>query len=192
MDIAIRDFSRDGAPGFYDTPAGDTELAVRPQSLQDNATASGNAVAADVMLTLGVLMERRDLIDRAGTLVASMTELMTTHPTAFGRYLAVAERLVSPPYTLVIGGDPASAGHGRLTTAALGYPQPALVVAHATPGLDREALAAFPVLEGRGERDGASAAWLCREGACMLPATSVADLDARFSEMEAELSVSNT
>ena len=109
----------------------------------------------------------------------------------FGRYLAVAERLASPPYTLVIGGDPATPGHRRLTRTALGYPHPALVIAHATPGPGETSHDAFPVLRERGGRDGASAAWLCREGACMLPAVSPADLGERLAEMETELSASN-
>jgi uncharacterized protein YyaL (SSP411 family) len=188
LDTALRDFGRDDAPGFYDTPHGSGDLAVRPQSIQDTATPSGNAVAADVMLSLGALTDRRDLIDRAAALVASVAPAATQHPMAFGRYLAVAERLAAPAYTLIIGGDPATPGHLRLTTTALSYPHPALVIAHATPALSSADLDAFPALQDRGARDGASSAWLCREGACMLPAVSPADLGERFAEMETELS----
>jgi uncharacterized protein YyaL (SSP411 family) len=188
MDTAIRDFGRDDGPGFYDTPHGSDDLAIRPQSIQDNATPSGNAVAADVLLTLGTLTERRELVDRAAALVESMGALMERHPEGFGRYLAVAERLAAPTYTLVIGGDPESPGHARLTRTALSYPSAALVIAHATPELNEAELARFPVLQDRGGKDGASAAWLCREGACMLPAVSSADLGERLAEMETELS----
>jgi uncharacterized protein YyaL (SSP411 family) len=192
VQFALRDFGREGGPDFFDTPASGTGLAVRPNSLQDNATPSGNSVAADVLLTLGTLTDRRELVERAEALVASLSDVMVEHPGAFGRYLAVAERLVAPIYTLVIGGDRATAGHRRLTTAALSYPSPALVIAHAAPGMDEDHLQRYPVLQDRTGRDGASAAWLCREGACMLPAVSVADLGERLSEMEAELSASTT
>jgi uncharacterized protein len=191
MDTAIREFGRDDGPGFYDTPHGSDDLAVRPQSIQDGATPSGNAVAADVLLTLGTITERRELVDRAAALVEGMGALMERHPEAFGRYLAVAERLATPAYTLVIGGDPATPGHDRLTRTALSYPSPALVIAHATPGLSEAAIETFPVLRDRGGKDGASAAWLCREGACMLPAVSPADLGERLAAMETELSATS-
>ncbi len=187
MDIAIADFGRDDGPGFYDTPHGSDALAIRPQSIQDNATPSGNAVAADVLLTLGTLTDRRELVDRATELVTNMGALMERHPMGFGRYLAVAERLATPAYTLVVGGDPRSPGHTRLTRAALRYPSPNLVIAHATPGLDESMLQRFPVLRDRRARDDASAAWLCREGACMLPAISPADLNERLAEMESQI-----
>jgi hypothetical protein len=190
VDAAVRDFGRDDGPGFFDTRHGSDGLAVRPQSIQDNATPSANAVAADVLLTLGTITERRELVDRAAALVANMGALMERHPMGFGRYLAVAERLASPTYTLVLGGDPETPGHRRLTRMALGYPSPALVIAHATPGLDQATFEAFPVLRDRSDRDGASAAWLCREGACMLPAVSPADLGERLAEMESELTAS--
>ena len=188
MDTAIAEFGRDDGPGFFDTPHGSDDLAIRPQSIQDNATPSGNAVAADVLLTLGTLTDRHELVERATALVANMGALMERHPMGFGRYLAVAERLATPRYTLVIGGDPASPGHARLTRTALRYPGTSLVIAHATPELTGDSLERFPVLRDRGGRDGASAAWLCREGACMLPAVSPADLAERLAEMESELS----
>ncbi len=192
VDTAIRDFGRDDGPGFFDTPHGSDDLAVRPQSIQDNATPSGNAVAADVLLTLGILTERRELVDRSTELVANMGALMERHPMGFGRYLAVAERLATPPYTLVLGGEPKSPGHRRLTRTALGYPSPSLVIAHAPADVSGETLERFPVLRDRSGKDGASAAWLCREGACMLPAVSPADLAERLAEMETEMAAAST
>ncbi len=188
IETAIADFGRDDGPGFYDTPHHSDDLAIRPQSIQDNATPSGNAVAADVLLTLGTLTDRSEWVERAAELVGNMGALMERHPMGFGRYLAVAERLAAPTYTLVVGGDPESPGHARLTRAALSYPSPNLVIAHASQGLDEATLERFPVLRDRSGKDGASAAWLCREGACMLPAVSPADLDERLAEMEKELS----
>lgn len=188
LETAIDRFGREGGPDFFDTPAEGTGLTVRPRSLQDNATPAGNSVAADVLLSMGELTGRRALIDRAEAILSSLADVMPEHPTAFGRYLAVAERVYTPRYTLVVGGDPATAGHQRLTTRALAHPSPALLVAHATPNLSDDILDRFPVFRDRAGRDGASAAWLCREGACKLPAVSTADLKERLKEMESELS----
>jgi hypothetical protein len=42
-------------------------------------------------------------------------------------------------------------------------------------------------LRDRTGREGVSAAWLCREGACKLPATTVSELEQRLAEMAAEI-----
>ena len=193
LEIAIATFGREGGADFFDTPATGTGLSVRPHSIQDNATPAGNSVAADVLLTMGTLTGNAELTERAEGILASLTDILPQHPGAFGRYLAVAERMYGPAYTVIIGGDPVSPGHRRLTATALGHAHPALITAHAAPGMPAEALERFPVFQDRTGRDGASAAWLCRETTCMLPASSVADLEARLAEMESELaSAGNT
>lgn len=160
---------------------------MRPHTLQDNATPSGNSVAADVLLTLGELTGRTQLAERAGSIVESIADLMTEHPGAFSRYLAVAERLYGVPYTLVISGDPSTGLHRAMTRHALQHPQPALVVAHAPTEADADVTNRFPVFLDRTAVDGGSAAWLCRQGSCMLPATSIDDLMERLREMDRAL-----
>ncbi len=187
MDTAIEILGRPGGPDFFDTPETGTGLSVRPQSIQDNATPSGNSVAADVLLTLGTLTGRSELVDRAEGILAGLADLVIQHPGAFGRYLAVMERLSSPVYTLVIGGDPSTATHQHLTATALRYPSPVLVTAHAAADLAESTVERYPVMRERSGKDGGSAAWLCREGACKLPATSVPELEKRLAEMAMEI-----
>jgi hypothetical protein len=184
---AIRDFGREGGPDFFDTPATGTGLAVRPHSVQDNATPAGNSVAADVMVTLGTLTDRPELVERAEAILSALTDVLREHPEAFGRLLAVAERLYHPASTLVIGGEPDAPGHLRLTRAALAAEGPDLVIAHATPGLAAPDLDRFPVFRERTGQDGASAAWLCRGTSCMLPAFTVTELEDRLARARSEM-----
>jgi uncharacterized protein len=184
LDTVLAVFGRNDGADFFDTPAQRTGLTVRPASLQDNATPAGNSVAAELLLTFGELSARPELVERAETILASVSDLLAEHPGAFGRYLAVAERMYLTPYTLVIGGEPASDSHRALTQTALAHPQPALIVAHAAPNISEAMLERFPVLRDRGAVDSVSAAWLCRLGACMLPATTVDEMVSRFAEMD--------
>ncbi|HEV2127035.1 MAG TPA: thioredoxin domain-containing protein [Thermomicrobiales bacterium] len=184
---AVELFNREGGADFYDTPAEGTGLAVRPHTLQDNATPAGNSVAADVLLTLSEVTSRSEMAERAEEIVSGVADLLTEHPGAFGRYLAVAERLYSTPYTLVIAGDPTSDIHRELTQLALAHPQPSLVVTHATPKLDERTLHRYPVLQERAAVHGVSTGWLCRQGACMLPATTVDELQERLRETDRSL-----
>ncbi|MDQ3612984.1 MAG: hypothetical protein M3412_01540, partial [Chloroflexota bacterium] len=60
-------------------------------------------------------------------------------------------------------------------------------VAHAPDANDNNVTERFPLLADRPMLDGNPTAYLCREGACKLPATSVEELDHRLAEMDVEL-----
>ncbi len=185
MDHVLATFGRNGEADFFDTPASSTDLIVRPRTLQDNATPAGNSVAADVLISLSLLTGRDDYRARAVNLLERMSSLMTDHPTGFGRYLAAAERLLAPGYELILASGGAGA-IGPLTISALSHP--ALhFVAHAPDANDNNVTERFPLLADRPMLDGNPTAYLCREGACKLPATSVEELDHRLAEMDVEL-----
>ncbi len=187
IDHVLATFGREDAADFFDTPASSTDLVVRPRTLQDNATPAGNSVAADVLISLSLLTGRDRYRVRAVNLLETMSLPMTDHPTAFGRYLAVAERLLTPGYELVV------ASHGNdvihpMTVQALSHPS-LHFVAHAPATGDGQLTERFPLLADRPMVDGKATAYLCREGACKLPATSIEELDQRLAEMESELTV---
>lgn len=188
IDTVLTRFIRENGSDFYDTASENSDLPIRSYSTQDNATPAGNSVAADVLLTMGQLTDRDDFTDRAFQIIGSMEETATTYPTGFGRYLAVRERLLQARYSLVIGGDPTSAEHAQIKRRALRHPQPAMTVVHADTTADPELIAMFPILANRQSDDGTCRAWLCREGTCMLPATSIDELNDRLSQMDQELS----
>jgi len=185
MDHVLATFGRDGEADFFDTPASNTDLIVRPRTLQDNATPAGNSVAVDVLISLSLLTRRDDYRARAVNLLETMTSLMADHPTAFGRYLAAAERLLAPGYELILAGDD-TGGAVPLTVTALSHPS-LHFIAHAPETDDADITTQFPLLADRPIVDGKPTAYLCREGACKLPATSVEELNQRLAEMDAEL-----
>ena len=86
------DLGRDMVDLFWDEPAGqfyDTgidheELVVRPRDIQDNATPSGSAMAADVLLRLAIITGDGELERRAVTSMRSTMTLMSQYPMGAG------------------------------------------------------------------------------------------------------------
>jgi uncharacterized protein YyaL (SSP411 family) len=163
----------EGGP-FYSTPADGEALIERPRDLTDNATPSGNSVAVEVLLRLGVLTADQDYHRRAASILRQMNALLAEHPAAFGRMLGVADFYLGPVKELAVIGaidDPAT--HALLSAARSSY-QPNMVVAVAHPADMRHM--ELPLLQDRPLVDGKPTAYLCENYACQRPTTDPAEL----------------
>ena len=83
--------------GFYYTASDHEQLIVRQKDSQDNATPSGNAMAATALLKLGRLTGRRELEDRAVKTLESLSGQMKNLPSASGQALIALEFLLGNP-----------------------------------------------------------------------------------------------
>ncbi|MEL7644858.1 MAG: thioredoxin domain-containing protein [Anaerolineaceae bacterium] len=96
----------DPSGGFFDTTS-DAELVIqRPQELQDNATPSGNALAAEALLKMAAYSEKalwQQLAEKTLSLVA---EVSSEYPLAFGRWLAALDFHLNQTTQIAIIGDP--------------------------------------------------------------------------------------
>jgi uncharacterized protein YyaL (SSP411 family) len=167
----IADRFSDGRGGFYDTPADAETLLKRPQDAADNATPSGQAVTATVLLTLGALTGDDQYRDAADRLLATMSGLAERAPRFAGQSLSALEAMADGPRQVaVIGldGDPA---RDALVKAAFRLPHPGTAIAQGPPGQ-----AAVALLEHRGLVDNLAAAYLCHDFVCDLPVTRPSDL----------------
>ena len=79
----------------------------RPKDLFDNATPSGNSIAADVLQRLAVLFSEERYARAAEGTIASVWPLVERYPSGFGHLLSVAQW--SPKEITISGapGDPA-------------------------------------------------------------------------------------
>jgi hypothetical protein len=151
-------FWDDAIAGFYDTARDHEALVVRPRDVGDNATPSGNSVAAEVLLRLAALRGRDDYRQRAETLTAG-----------FGRLLCAADLATAPVKEVVIAGRPEAEDTRALLDVALGAYRPHIVVARICPG-DSDAAALTPLLAGREAIGGMATAYVCAGFVCQLPA----------------------
>jgi uncharacterized protein YyaL (SSP411 family) len=171
-DTMLARFWDDAIGGFYDTAADHEALVVRPRDTGDNATPSGNSVAADVLLRLAAIFDDQTYRARAETVLNGMVQFMERYPTGFGRYLAAAEFALATVKEIALVGEPAAEDTRALIDTIFRPFLPNKVVLLRRPGEDPPAVDS-PLLEDRVQIDGKATAYVCEHYACKLPATSV-------------------
>jgi uncharacterized protein YyaL (SSP411 family) len=78
---------RDPAGGFFDTRDDHDPLLIRPKDMQDNATPSGNALAALALLEMGHYTGRGEWRDMAEQAFSLVQEGVIRYPSAFSKWL---------------------------------------------------------------------------------------------------------
>lgn len=164
--------------GFFDTRDDHEALLVRPKDVQDNATPSGNALAATALLELSAYGDRPAWRDIAEEMLSSVYGAMLRYPTAFAQWLCAADFAVGPAYEVAILGDlqrPETKDllnalwktfRPRQVTAVSGYPP--------LPG-------APAILKDRPLVNGLPTAYVCQGFVCRQPVHSPAEMEAQLT-----------
>jgi uncharacterized protein len=180
-DEMLRLFWDDAAEGFYDTGSDHERLIVRPRNLFDNAVPSGSSLAAETLLRLAVLTGDSRYEARALAVLRPLADLMSRHPSGFGRFLCALDFHLAPKLEVALVG-PTPQALAPLAREVFGRYLPSRVVAGMAP-VDAHAAAGVPLLEGRRGVDGGPTAYVCRNYACELPVTESAALAARIERL---------
>ena len=170
---ALDGFWDEEAGLFHDSARGAETLFLRPRDPMDNATPSGNSLAAELLARAGHLFAAPRYTEVARRVVAREAEVMARYPTAFGRLLGVLDRLEAPPVEVVVVGRRADAATRALVQAALAPFQRNRTVVGCEEGA---ASAGVPLLEGKAAVGGSATAYVCRGHACRAPVTDPAAL----------------
>ncbi len=165
-ETAIREFWDDDAGTFVDTSAEHDRTVAQPRGLMDNATPSANSLGADVLARLALLTGDETMMRRARSIVRAVGASLERYPSAFGRMISAADRLLGEPVDVVVASEPGSDAGNALRVAA-GRPYvPDLVLTAVAPGDEH---ADWPLYAGKGMRDGQATAYACRGYACDEP-----------------------
>ncbi|MDR7518826.1 MAG: thioredoxin domain-containing protein [Armatimonadota bacterium] len=175
-EVMIRHY-RDPAGGFFDTSDDHETLVVRPKDLQDNATPSGNAMAATVLLRLAALTGDGRYRDLAEAALRGVQPLLGNYPTAFAQWLCALDFALARPKEIAIIGDPVASETRALLAVVLKPYRPNQVVALGRPGEPSP----IPLLEGRAPLDGHATAFVCEQFACRQPVTDPEALEAQLA-----------
>jgi uncharacterized protein YyaL (SSP411 family) len=153
------------AGGFFFTSHDHEALISRPKPGYDNATPSGNGVAAFALQRLGYLLGEPRYLEAAARCLHLFHAQMIQQPIAYPTLLAVLDEALVPPRAILLRG-PADALNEWTTTLGpkLGARDLMLVLPN---GLDVPAALAKP------ESD-RPAAWICSGTACQPPLTDLA------------------
>jgi uncharacterized protein YyaL (SSP411 family) len=172
-DVMIQHYL-DPAGGFFDTSDDHETLLVRPKDLQDNATPSGSAMAAFVLLRLGSLTGEPRYRELAEGALRQVQPMMAAYPTAFAQWLSALDFALAAPREVAIIGDLRAADTRSLLDVAGKPYRPNQVLAAGRAGEHSP----VPLLAGREPRDGRATAYVCEHFACRMPVTAPADLAA--------------
>jgi uncharacterized protein len=161
------EFFHEPGHGFFDTPHDGEALIVRPKSFFDSAMPSGNGAMALLLTALGRLTGTPEWEQIALEAVHGLADFMRQQPTGFGSLLQALEASIAPHREIAIVGDLGAANTRALLGVVGARYLPFVTLAAAQPGR-----AYLPVLEGRDLVNGSSAAFVCENLACQLPATT--------------------
>lgn len=158
--------------GFFQTGVDHEQLVVRRKDFIDNAIPSGNALAAEALLRLSVLVGNDEYRRTANQIVLTMKAAMVRQPTGFGRLLGTLETLLSRRQEVAIVGEPTMPETQALYQEVRKRYLPHTVIAAKRPGEE----SMLPLLAGRDMFNGKAAAYVCENYTCQLPVTAAAEL----------------
>jgi hypothetical protein len=183
---ALRLFWDAEQSAFFDTGADQEKLVVRPRNLFDNAVPAGSSVAIDWLFRLGAHLGEGRHESVALQALRPMADLMSRHPSGFGRYLSALDFHIGPVTEIaVVWPDGAGRDAGQATPlldVVFGRFAPNRIVAGAAEG--SPAAEGLPLLAQRGAVNGQPTAYVCRRYVCRAPTTDPAEL---VRQLEAEL-----
>ena len=166
VEAALREFWDEAGGTFVDTSSEHDRTVAQPRGLVDNATPSANSIGADVLQRMALLTGDDTMGRRAGSILRAVAPALERQPSAFGRMLCAADRLLGEPIDVVVAGAQRSHEARDLRLAAAMPYIPDLVL---TGVADGDAHAAWPLYVGKVSRDGLSTAYACRGAACDEP-----------------------
>jgi len=157
---------RDPKGGFYDTRLDQENLITRPKNVQDNATPSGNALAAMALLQLSVYTGNGEWRDLAEPMLASIQESALRYPTAFGMWLCAIDFATGPVHEVALLAPPQHEGLPELIQALWNdfRPRTLAAIANFPPPANAPAL-----LNGRPLLNEQPTAYVCQHFVCKQP-----------------------
>ena len=160
--------------GFFYTSNDHEQLIARTKDSQDNATPSGNGMAAYALLKLARLTSRSDLEARAVETLEAMSGQLARSPMASGQALLALDFLLGPTHEFVlVGGSDAAANVAALSALQAGFvPNKVLVQGLSAGG----AVAALK--EGKTAINGEPTLYACERGVCQPPQIGTAAIAA--------------
>ncbi len=157
--------------GFYFTPADHERLIQRPKDFYDNATPSGNSVAAYTLLRLWRFSGEEKWLHYAAPILEKMAAPMSRYPAAFGNLLCALDFHLSDTKEIAVVGDSQAETTRALLREIFHRYLPNKVVAH---GLEDGIF----LLKNRPRVNGLATAYVCENYVCKAAVTSPLDLAA--------------
>jgi len=174
-DNMIEQFWDEDSGGFYFTGKAHEQLIVRSKEFLDNATPSGNSIAALSLLRLALLTGKQDYHRRATDVLRQMANQIRRYPSAFGFALCALDFYLESPLEIAIVGAASDSRLDELVRTVWQTYLPNRVVALCTES-HAEAAAFVPLLRERDTLNDQPTAFVCEAYTCQTPVHSSGEL----------------
>ena len=163
-DFVLDHFEDAAKGGMYFTSDDHEMLLHRDKPGMDDATPSGNGIAARVLLRLGHLLAKTRYLHAGNRILEAMSEIMRRYPSAHGALMAALCEHLEPVETVVLRGDAAAAAQWRSLCRGYQPDRQIFSIPMQTPGTAPGIIADMKI---RGD----VTAYVCRGTACSEPIT---------------------
>jgi uncharacterized protein YyaL (SSP411 family) len=164
----LEHFEDRGAGGFFFTSHDHEQLIFRPKPGHDNATPSGNGVAALALTRLGHLLGEIHYLRAAENTVKLFYPAMARHPGGFATLCGALAEVLEPTQTVVLRGPRQPLGEWQQALARLYLPDTL------TLALDSAVKAPPGVLDKPAGKT--VNAYICRGVSCLAPVRNLDEL----------------
>ena len=159
--------------GFWQTPAGTSDLILRVKDDYDGAEPSGNSVATLVLLKLAAITGREDFREAAESTLQLSAGRLQKQPAGLAYMLQALDFWLDEPRRIVITGETTSAKFQELLRAAHSVYQPNKIILGNTGPVEPFAKTLSP--------KGEATAFVCTGNACQPPADDAVKLKANLA-----------
>jgi uncharacterized protein YyaL (SSP411 family) len=174
-DGMITEFWDEEEGGFFFTSNDHEELIVRTKDFFDNATPSGNSVAADVLLKLARYFDDQKYERFAVAALKLAVSQVKRYPQGFGRMLSAMEFHLSPKREIVVVGDK---GNQLERSAREHYLPNTVLAASDDPKADSARLS---LLKDRKMVNGIATAYVCENFVCQRPVNNLEEFEKQIA-----------
>ncbi len=169
-DVLLDEFEDPADGGFFFTSHDHERLFHRTKPGHDNATPSGNGVAAQALILLGHLCAVPRYVEAGERAVRLFSPAMARSPAGFSSLLAAEADLLTPPTWIILAGEPLVTAEWRHALQRR-YRADVRVV-----DLAQVASPPLELLKGTAPKRGATA-WLCMGTTCLPPIADLASIE---------------
>ena len=169
---------RDPDGGFFFTSDDHEALIQRPKPNHDDATPSGNGIAATVLYRLGHLLGEPRYLEAAGQTLKGLWSSLESMPHGHASLLVALEDFVSPGQTVILRGNEAAMKSWRQRAVKTYAPRRLLLAIPATEAALPGTLANYPP-------QGEVVAYACTGLQCGPPVTRFDDFEVLLEETDA-------
>jgi uncharacterized protein YyaL (SSP411 family) len=179
--IMIDEFADAEQGGFYFTGRRHEALITRQKDVHDNATPSGNGMAATALLRLGALTGRDDLTQAGRSALEVVQSVLEAQPAAGGQSLIALDFLLGSVREFAVIAGPDAAEKRAVLEAIATQFLPHKVVAPATPAQAALLAEKVPLLANRPPRENRTTTYVCEHLTCRAPVIGVAGIEAALA-----------